>query len=360
MWRSSEDIAPVRTSRSARAQTHACANAPLELLQDQTSDDRLMTNIRRQDVPRRRVSAPEAQPWATTDSDFDHPTIDIGLHNGPTGISRHPRLPKSDEAVVRTTLPQGPLEWWGSRCGVLEVVRRHQRIGRGFGLHPLRKRRSSGASGSVVSDRSLPHVPNEPSNGSAKGVQYVAASWNSMPNRGDKTARLIAKEVFHCLQQFQVSDVRKPLMSAPRICDPGHTVTFCHDAGSVVHFDHRAGNLVPPGGQCVPVESQCPRRRLGFQQAGTLAPTEDAHAQGTCAQARRKRVGEGHPEARILRGRAEVRQGVGVAQRAGRGQAPSRGSYGSGAIRRRRQRCGGECGAGALRAGVCNQGELGV
>jgi len=84
----------------------------------------------------------------------------------------------------------------------------------------------SGAAESVWPVDLIPHIPTVPSEGSRKGVNYISASGQKIPNKGEKKVRFKTINGKKSSITFQVAQVRKPLASVARIVDKGNVVVF--------------------------------------------------------------------------------------------------------------------------------------
>ena len=93
----------------------------------------------------------------------------------------------------------------------------------------------SGASENVISEKLAPQFRTRPARGSRGDVKYVTANGSVMSNQGEKEVKVRTKEGHRCMLRMQVTDVQKPLMSVPRICDAGHRVIFTKQGGHIEH-----------------------------------------------------------------------------------------------------------------------------
>ena len=100
----------------------------------------------------------------------------------------------------------------------------------------------SGAAEHVIGPKILLHVPVQTSEGSKKGVHYVAANGTKIVNQGEQVVSATTGSGQRCRFKLQVTDVHRPLMSQSRICDAGHRVVF--EANKWAH------NLWPPVKRC--------------------------------------------------------------------------------------------------------------
>ncbi len=95
----------------------------------------------------------------------------------------------------------------------------------------------SGAAETVCNEEMAKDYMAQESEGSKKGVKYVAAGGKELANQGEKKVKIITNEGAKCMIKFQVAGVRKPLVSVSRICDEGHEVTFTKDGGHIRHLE---------------------------------------------------------------------------------------------------------------------------
>ena len=91
----------------------------------------------------------------------------------------------------------------------------------------------SGAAEHVIGPKIVPHVPVQTSEGSKKGVHYVAANGTKMVNQGEQVVSATTGSGQRCRFKLQVTDVHRPLMSVSRICDAGHRVVFEANSGYI-------------------------------------------------------------------------------------------------------------------------------
>ena len=91
----------------------------------------------------------------------------------------------------------------------------------------------SGAAEHVIGPKIVPHVPVQTSEGSKKGVHYVAANGTKMVNQGEQVVSATTGSGQRCRFKLQVTDVHRPLMSVSRLCDAGHRVVFEANSGYI-------------------------------------------------------------------------------------------------------------------------------
>ena len=77
----------------------------------------------------------------------------------------------------------------------------------------------SGATDSVMDKSKVPSCPVRPSEGSRRGVNYVAAAGKVIPNEGEKRLRVITEEGHGCNLKMQITAVNKALLSVSKVCD---------------------------------------------------------------------------------------------------------------------------------------------
>jgi len=95
----------------------------------------------------------------------------------------------------------------------------------------------SGASDTVANRDIAPNCEVVPSEGSRKGVKYVAAAGKTIPNEGEKRVRTETAEGHLCNLKIQITAVNKALLSVSKICDAGHEVIFTKLGGRIVHCE---------------------------------------------------------------------------------------------------------------------------
>lgn len=84
----------------------------------------------------------------------------------------------------------------------------------------------SGAADTVIPTGRLPHVPEEPSSASRKGLTYTAASGHRMPNRGQQRVTGTTSDGRYVKLLLQVTDVNKALCSVRQMCEVNNRVVF--------------------------------------------------------------------------------------------------------------------------------------
>ena len=95
----------------------------------------------------------------------------------------------------------------------------------------------SGATDSVMDNSKVPSCPVRPSEGSRRGVNYVAAAGKVIPNEGEKRLRVVTEEGHGCNLKMQITAVNKALLSVSKVCDAGHEVTFTNKGGRITHLE---------------------------------------------------------------------------------------------------------------------------
>jgi hypothetical protein len=93
----------------------------------------------------------------------------------------------------------------------------------------------SGAADTVADETIAPNCPTVPSEGSKKGVKYVAAAGKVIANEGEKNVKTQTGEGHLCGIKIQIAKVNKALLSVSKICDAGHEVVFNDNGGRTVH-----------------------------------------------------------------------------------------------------------------------------
>jgi hypothetical protein len=95
----------------------------------------------------------------------------------------------------------------------------------------------SGASDTVANRDIAPSCEIRPSEGSRKGVKYVAAAGKTISNEGEKRVKAETEEGHICNLKIQVTAVNKALLSVSKICDAGHEVIFTKTGGRIVNCE---------------------------------------------------------------------------------------------------------------------------
>jgi len=93
----------------------------------------------------------------------------------------------------------------------------------------------SGAADTVANENVASKCPTVPSEGSRKGVKYVAAAGTVISNDGEKNVKTQTAEGHLCGIKIQIAKVNKALLSVSKICDAGHEVTFNRTGGRIIH-----------------------------------------------------------------------------------------------------------------------------
>ena len=71
--------------------------------------------------------------------------------------------------------------------------------------------------------------------GSIRGLQYVSASGNRLPDREEKTVRFFTKDGTWASLLFQVAGINKPLARVSRLIDEGWKVVFDIESSYLLH-----------------------------------------------------------------------------------------------------------------------------
>ena len=93
----------------------------------------------------------------------------------------------------------------------------------------------SGAAASVMPEALLDGHRILPSDGSRKGIQYLAADGGRIPNLGEVHLGFITKEQHRCRITFQVANVKRPLLAVGTLTKAGNDVHFTTDGGTIVN-----------------------------------------------------------------------------------------------------------------------------
>ena len=100
---------------------------------------------------------------------------------------------------------------------------------------PIQITIDSGAAESVSPSEAYQQYPTEESEGSRRGVRYVTANGDRIPNEGQKRLALMTEGGQQRGMTFQVCEVNRPLGSVSRICGQGHTVVFDDDGSYIMN-----------------------------------------------------------------------------------------------------------------------------
>ena len=87
----------------------------------------------------------------------------------------------------------------------------------------------------TVGNAEMAQYPVVPSEGSRKGVKYVAASGAVVANEGEMNMSLESAEGHDCGIKVQMAQIRKALLSVSKICASGHEVQFNRSGGTITH-----------------------------------------------------------------------------------------------------------------------------
>ena len=97
---------------------------------------------------------------------------------------------------------------------------------KGFRRLPFDLTLDSGAGASVMDGECVPEYARRESQGSQKGVRYVGAGGERIPNRGEKALRLMYEDGRAGQTVMQDAKVRKPLLAVSDVCRKGNVVVF--------------------------------------------------------------------------------------------------------------------------------------
>ena len=87
-------------------------------------------------------------------------------------------------------------------------------------------------------------MPIAESEGSKKGVHYVAAGGARIPNIGQKRVVFATPQGQVSAMTFQVADINKPLASVSKICKKGHRVVFDDDGSYIEHKSTKKRTMI--------------------------------------------------------------------------------------------------------------------
>ena len=97
----------------------------------------------------------------------------------------------------------------------------------------------SGAAASVIPQDLLSDHPITPGEASKRGVNYLAANGDRVPNLGEMKLTVATKEQFVSNMTFQVASVNKPILSVGEITKSGNKVEFDTSGGTITHLRSR-------------------------------------------------------------------------------------------------------------------------
>ena len=134
----------------------------------------------------------------------------------------------------------------------------------------------SGAAEHVASPKDFPSHMISESEGSRRGIKYIAANGDKMPNVGEQKVKVYTGEGHLCGLRFQsVDKVTRPILSVPRLTETGHSCQFRKDGGTIVnlktgqktHF-YRKGGVYVMGVWIVPVNEGNKKNESSFTRQG--------------------------------------------------------------------------------------------
>ena len=97
----------------------------------------------------------------------------------------------------------------------------------------------SGAADSVLPEGMLQDFKLHLGDAFKKGVSYVTACGERLPNLGESKIPFVTAERMRCEMTFQIADVSKPLLAVSSLTKNGLDVTFNDDGGYILN---RANN----------------------------------------------------------------------------------------------------------------------
>ena len=93
----------------------------------------------------------------------------------------------------------------------------------------------SGAADHVMPLGWLTWILTTASLGSLRGLHYVSASGNRLPNKGEQKVRFLTKDGTWASLMFQLAGINKPLVSVSRLIDEGWKVVFDDEESYMLH-----------------------------------------------------------------------------------------------------------------------------
>ena len=67
------------------------------------------------------------------------------------------------------------------------------------------------------------------------GMHYLSANGGRIPNQGEVKLNFITRERHRCNIDFQVADVKRPLLAVSTLTRAGNDVTFDADGGKIIN-----------------------------------------------------------------------------------------------------------------------------
>lgn len=154
---------------------------------------------------------------------FDIAAVDVACRSGCAGscVGKHGEIHRRQDPEPSVT------------CGGTAV---DSVVSGGSGSRRGRITIDSGAAESVMPASEVPEVPIKESEGSRRGVNYVAANGSKMPNLGEKNIRFSTKDGTRSGIVFQITHTRKPLASVSKIVKKGNSVTFSPEGSHILNL----------------------------------------------------------------------------------------------------------------------------
>ena len=92
--------------------------------------------------------------------------------------------------------------------------------------------------------KDFPEVPVVPSEGSIKGLHYIGATNQKVPNVGQQQFQVVTENGIERRITFQSAAVRKPLLSVSNVCDKGQMVIFDNGRSVITNRNSKAGKQI--------------------------------------------------------------------------------------------------------------------
>ena len=103
----------------------------------------------------------------------------------------------------------------------------------------------TGAVMNVAPSSMAPEFVVQPSEGSKRGQEFVAASGTCIPNEGEQHLMMQSPEGVWSRRRWQVAEVTRPLMSVGEECDNGSLVIFGKRGGIIMNMDTKEMQRFP-------------------------------------------------------------------------------------------------------------------
>ena len=105
-------------------------------------------------------------------------------------------------------------------------------------MNPIRLRTAmdSGVAENVGPPSMAPMVATIDSPGSLRGIAYLAAGGERIPNLGQQTLNVVTNEGHETQTVYQIAEVTRPLTAVGTTCDKGNIVVYGSCGGCIYHM----------------------------------------------------------------------------------------------------------------------------